>query len=274
MTRHDPYVQPQHVTDLGNCYFYHTMELPGGVCIPGHWDLRNGIRRYLGETAFAGKRVLDVGSATGCLSFYMEQQGAEVVSYDLGPDDRWDVVPFAGTDVPQVGNGIRDELRKLRNSYWYCHRAFRSRNRAVYGTVYGIPPEIGAVDIATCGSILLHLRDPFLALQNVCQLTRETIIIADMVPRRLFGLWALGRCLGSGVTRLFGSTFRFMPDARKGGPNNGWWYMSPQAVRDVIAVLGFEDSHVVYHSQPFMGSRRLLYTVVGHRTKPAARLAA
>jgi hypothetical protein len=274
MASQDLFAKPQVVTDPAECFFYHTMDIPGHGCIRAGWDLRRGIDRYLGHTSFAGKRVLDVGAATGFLSFHMERQGAEVVSYDLSPTDRWDVVPYAGTDVTKVLEGLRGDLRKLRNSYWYCHRAYRSRNRAVYGTVYAIPTAIGPVDIATVGSILLHLRDPFLALQNICQLTREKVIIADMIPRRLFWLWALGRCLGSWVSPLFGRRVGFLPDFRTGAPNNAWWYLSPQVIRDMIAVLGFEKSRVVYHSQPFFGSRRLLFTVIGERTKAAANNAA
>jgi hypothetical protein len=273
MASQDLFVQPQSVSDLADCHFYHTMEVPGHGCISGGWDLRRGIDRYLGHTSFSGKRVLDVGAATGFLSFHMERQGAEVVSYDLSPKDRWDVVPYAGTDVIKVFEAVQGDLRKVRNSYWYCHRAYRSRNRAVYGTVYAIPTAIGPVDIATVGSILLHLRDPFLALQNVCQLTREKVIIADMLPRRLFWLWGLGRCLGSCVSPLFGRRVSFLPNFRTGDPNNAWWYMSPQVIRDMIAVLGFEDSRVVYHSQPFNGSRRLFFTVIGERTKAAPNFA-
>jgi hypothetical protein len=267
MAAPDLFARPQLVSDLDECFFYHTMDIPGRGCIDGSWDLRRGIYRYLGHTPFAGKRVLDVGAATGFLSFHMEQHGAEVVSYDLSPTDRWDVVPYAGTDVIKVIEAVQGDVRKVRNSYWYCHKAFGSRNRMVHGTAYAIPHAIGPVDIATVGSILLHLRDPFLALQNVCQLTREKVIIADMLPRRLFWLWGLGRCLGTCVSPLFGRRARFLPDYRTGSPNNAWWWLSPQVIRDMIAVLGFEKSRVVYHSQPFFGSRRLLFTVIGERTK-------
>ena len=34
-------------------------------------------------------------SAGGILSFHMEKQGAEVVSFDLDKDGDWDMVPFA-----------------------------------------------------------------------------------------------------------------------------------------------------------------------------------
>src|SRR5205085_1561170 len=119
---------------------------------------------------------------SGFLSFHMERQGAEVVSYDLSDAHCWDNVPFAGTDIKAVDSDTRAGIRKVNNSYWYCHRAYRSKNRVVYGTVYEIPDSIGSVDIGVFGSILEHLRDPFLALQKGLALVRETAIVTEVIP--------------------------------------------------------------------------------------------
>ena len=43
-----------------------------------------------------------------------------------------------------------------------------SKAKVVYGTVYEIPEEIGRVEVATFGSVLRHVRDPFLALRRHC----------------------------------------------------------------------------------------------------------
>ena len=48
MTTDGPYVSPRHVTDLRECLFYHTMDVPGHGTVPGAWDLRKGLGRYLG----------------------------------------------------------------------------------------------------------------------------------------------------------------------------------------------------------------------------------
>jgi 2-polyprenyl-3-methyl-5-hydroxy-6-metoxy-1,4-benzoquinol methylase len=87
------YAQPRDVTNLGNCDFYHTMDLPGYGTVEGGWDLRGSVREYLGGVSFTGKRVLDVGKASGFLTFHMESQGAEVVAYDLSEYHGWDVIP-------------------------------------------------------------------------------------------------------------------------------------------------------------------------------------
>jgi hypothetical protein len=259
------YASPREVADLRDCLFYHTTDLPGHKTIPGAWDLRRGISSYLGGVSFAGKRILDVGAASGFLSFHMERQGGQVVSYDLSDTDGWDHVPYAGTDLRAVAARARVDIRRINNSYWYCHRAYGSRNRVVHGTVYSIPQSIGRVDIGVFGSILLHLRDPFLALQTGLALVEETAIVADLLPRRRF--WQRW------VPWLPGPQMQFLPDARQPLHNATWWVLSPQVVQRFLGVLGFEDTRVIYHQQRFEGARRLVYTVVGRRTMPPPVLA-
>ncbi|HEY4442105.1 MAG TPA: hypothetical protein VGN14_16725, partial [Candidatus Elarobacter sp.] len=70
---------------LEACYFYHTMELPGVGTVEGEWDLRTGVDAYLGGEELRGKRVLEIGTASGFLCFAMERRGAEVIGYDLDP---------------------------------------------------------------------------------------------------------------------------------------------------------------------------------------------
>src|SRR5438445_4191084 len=75
------YASPRIVTDLSDCYFYHTMDVPGYGQIVGEWDLREGIRAYLGDVDFRGRRVLEMGTANGFVCFHMEREGADVVAY-------------------------------------------------------------------------------------------------------------------------------------------------------------------------------------------------
>jgi hypothetical protein len=49
--------------------------------------------------------------------------------------------------------------------------------------------------------------------------------------------------------------------------------LPPKLVQKFLGVLGFEDSKITYHWQLFEGSPRLLYTIIGRRTKPAPVLA-
>src|SRR6266849_6130724 len=124
----DVYAQPRVVTDLTNCYFYHTMSLPGIGNIQGNWDLNPNLKNYLGNVNFTGTRVLDVGCASGILSFYTEQQGAEVVSFDLDKNGDWDMVPYVKwEDLEHISNKRKIIIDKLNNAYWLAHRPLNSK---------------------------------------------------------------------------------------------------------------------------------------------------
>ena len=93
------------VEDIADCYFYHTMELPGHGVIEGRdWDLRGGVDEYLGKVDFAGQRVLEIGPASGFLTFEMEKRGAEVVSVEVTDEHGWDFVPYP---AEKIGRSVR-----------------------------------------------------------------------------------------------------------------------------------------------------------------------
>jgi SAM-dependent methyltransferase len=255
----DVYAFPRVVTDPRECYFYHTLDLPGFGTVPGDWDLRAGVGHYFGGFDFRGRRVLEVGCASGFLTFAMERQGAEVVAFDLSEDFDFDPVPYARTDHEGFRQGFKQaNSRRLNNGWWLAHRALGSRAQVVYGTAYDIPTAIGPVDAATFGCVLLHLRDPFLALQNALRLTRDTVIITEQMQ---MSRWARLRLWLAG-----GSAAAFLPDGRRCEPKVVWWYFSPGVIRRMIGVLGFEDAAVSYHTQTFQGRPMPMFTVVGRRT--------
>lgn len=282
MVSDDLYTAPRHVTDLAECSFYHTMEIPGYGLQEAQWDLRKTVDPYLGHVDFSGKRVLDLGKASGFLTFQMEQRGADVVAYDLSEEDDWDVVPFArlhqdqqaihslyppGIDTWQDFLRVRKEgIGFMNNGFWLAHRAMESQARLVTGTVYQVPLAIGAVDIAIFGSILLHCRDPFLALQTSARLTRETVIVTDIAPDTVRHVASLESEGSADQAAALGNYCKFVPDSAVGGPLDLWWQLSPDLVVNMLAILGFEEASVLYSQHLFMSRNVPLYTVVAKRT--------
>lgn len=259
MSNKDIYATPRVITDISECYFYHTMDLPGYGTVEGEWDLRKGAHEYLGGVSFKGKRVLEIGTASGFLCFYMENQGADVVAYDLSENQSWDIIPFSQYGYKQFALTRKAHIKKINNAYWLSHRVYNSSAKVVYGTVYTIPEQIGMVDISTFGVVLLHVRDPFLALQNALRLTKETVIVTEDLSR----LRLLLRLLG----KFTGPCMQFLPKFSRRAPKETWWSLSPEIIVNFIGVLGFEEVEVKYHLQKYRGRNIRLYTIVGRRTR-------
>jgi SAM-dependent methyltransferase len=256
----DIFAIPRTIDDPAVCYFYHTMEIPTHGLVQGEWDLRPGVDNYLGGVDFKGKRVLEIGTASGFLCFHMESRGAEVVAYDLSEDQAWDIVPYQGADIAQAVMDYKAHIRKLNNGYWFAHKRFNSKAQVAYGSVYAIPEQIGPVDISVFGAVLLHVRDPFLALQNALRLTRQTVIVTDVMPRAYLFLKL--------VRPVTGDYMRFVPKCTTRTPWETWWGLSPEVITRFIGVLGFEKVAMKFHTQRFCDGRRVrFFTVIGHRTR-------
>lgn len=258
----DIYAEPNPVSNLKECYFYHTMDVPGYGRVEGQWDLRPGAGNYYGNLDFNGKRVLEIGTSSGFGCFTMEKWGAEVVAFDLSPKYSWDVVPFHNIDYRLHMEKMKDGYRRQNNGFWLCHRAYNSKARMAYGTVYGIPEEIGKVDVATFCAVLLHLRDPFLALQSASKLVEETIIVTDVIPEH--------------IVAKRPSQIIFRPALAIGSETEKslttWWYLPPETIVDFLKILGFGKCEISFHRQlwrkEITGENFIelpFYTVVGQR---------
>ncbi|MBL8798327.1 MAG: class I SAM-dependent methyltransferase [Planctomycetia bacterium] len=248
---------PQPVPSLAACYFYHTLELPGHGIVEGEWDLRPNLDAYLGGVEFQGQRVLEVGTASGGVAFHLERQGAEVIAFDLSPERCTDIVPFHGDDLAARTERTRKHLERIRNGFWLAHAALESRVRRAEGTVYEIPEALGPVDATTFGSVLLHLRDPFLALTSAARLTRRTLIVTELLQLRTWQRWLLKLSGTHGPV--------WLPDAQSGEPKHSWWYLPPELVRRWLNILGFTRARTTAHTQLFRGSPNQLYTIVAER---------
>ena len=218
------YAVPREVASQKDCRFYHSMTLPGVGEITGDWDLRPTIEQYFGGVEFGGKRALDVGTASGFLTWEMEKRGADVVSFDIGEKQEWDVVPHADVSLTKEKAGRSGSRDALLNSYWFAHAANGSSANAYYGDIYDLPYELGAFDVAILGTVLSHLRDPFQAIESASKLIPvggELIIVDGYIDAE------------HAIQRLIPT------------PENGvrfaWWRASTGMVKQMLSVLGFGE---------------------------------
>lgn len=263
--------------DFQECSFYTVQEVPGlAEPTDGPWDLRQGVDNYLGHVELAGKSVLELGPASGFLTFHMENLGARVTCIELSlENDRWDAVPLCDRDWVSNEEKHRSEnLRGVQNAFWFAHEAWGSKAKVIYSAIDNLPSNFfgGGYDVSVMGSVLLHLQNPFVAIQNMLVNTRETAVITDLLP----DISARPRTLKGNIRRLLErlrvgaptpSFMEFLPALDK--PHDfAWWKLSPGAVVNMASVFGFGDCEVSYHQQLQGGHKTDMFTVVCHRKIP------
>src|SRR6266849_6170122 len=236
--------QPRHLESPSDCFFYHTMDLPGFGEVRGHWDLRGRFNEYIGRVDLTDKSVIDVGAATGFLSFAAEKSGAaRVLSFDIADPGQQDFLPFKdklySRDPERWAKEYGAEIEQWKNAYWLCHRLLNSKAEVYYGDIYDLPRELGQFDVAIVGSVLEHLRDQITALASIARLTKETMVII------------------SPVLQTDERIARF--EALAGNPDADftWWTYSLGVYREVFGMLGFSIAKVSQAKYYYMYGDRL-----------------
>ena len=223
---------PRFIDDLEDCYFYHTMDLPGLGVIHGHWDLRGKFNEYISGVDVSCKSVLDVGTATGFLSFEAEKRGARVVSFDMDDGSQQTFLPFKDKpyyrDHETWAMTYRAQIEKWKNAYWLSHRLLNSNAQVCYGNIYELPVTLGTFDIVIVGSVLEHLSDQVSALASIARVTKETMVL---------------------VTPLLQTEdriARFEPSSERPEDDFTWWTYSVGVYREVLAMLGFRIDRITH----------------------------
>lgn len=242
------FAEPRIVHDIADCYFYHSMEIPGHGEVRGEWDLRARTPEYLGNVNFAGKRVLEIGPASGYLTFYMERHGAEVVCVDVDDTRPWNFVPHVGLIDERFIEDRRQHIARMKNGFWFAHRAFGSHARVHYGDPTALPKEIGRFDIVVMANVLLHCRDAAGILTHCASLADQTAIVTE---------W---KVIESDLPVAY-----LVPTAENRFVDT-WWAFSPQFFEQLFRVLGLPRVRSAPHEQLHgSGEMRAQYTVVGER---------
>lgn len=238
-------VNPWPLPDKSDCIFYHTMEFPGEPVIEGGWDIRGHFDGYIGGYDIAGKTLLDVGAASGFLSFAAEQAGATVTSLEARSGADFTQVPHARSgylnDRPTFVAETDEILRKLKNSYWYGWHRLNSRAEVVYAPLEQAALWERRFDVVLAGAITEHLSDPVTAIGNLSVLAKEAVIIAfDPVVD------------SDEMTMTAGSNWK----ALKPRADHTWYFLSRGLYRQVFENLGFDVEFVESWAIPlFSGSR-------------------
>jgi tRNA (mo5U34)-methyltransferase len=201
--------------------WYHTLEVADGVVTPGWFDHRSIADKLPLPASLAGKRCLDVGTFDGFWAFEMERRGArEVVAIDV-PDPRdWDWPAFSEDRVREA-IGAR---KRGGAGFALAHQALGSSVQHRELSVYELDPErLGTFDFVYVGSLLIHLRDPVLALERIRTVCEGEVLIVD------------------NHEPLLTLAHPRLPIARLDGRGRPWWWQSNVAcVVRMVEAAGFE----------------------------------
>jgi tRNA (mo5U34)-methyltransferase len=162
-----------------NPLWYHTMELRPGIVTPGWFDLRSVMNRMPWPDV-RGRRCLDIGTYDGFLAFELERRGAsEVVATDIASHDLWDW-PH---ELRSRGLEFMDEFSGPKGrGFEVASRAYSSSVRREEISVYDLTPEcVGMFDVVVCGTLMLHLRDPFRALAAIHSVCAGVLLSAEQI---------------------------------------------------------------------------------------------
>ena len=149
--------------------WYHSIELRPGEVTPGQVDLRQLPARLFPDD-LRGRRALDAGTFDGFWAFELEKRGADVVAIDVEKIDDAQWPPFRRERLRAEAAEMDLELGR---GFRTAAEALGSNVERVICDIRELAPDRvgGPVDLAFCGALLLHLRDPVGALERL----RETL---------------------------------------------------------------------------------------------------
>lgn len=204
-------------------YWYHKIELPGGVVTPG-WAPINP-SSYDVPQDLTGMRVLDVGAWDGYWTFAALQRGArEVVAID---------------DFSDYLGYLKANQRHAWDTFDLCREAFGYSEavcKRVEMSVYEVSEErLGRFDVVFFFGTLYHLRYPLLALDKlsaVCdrELYVESAILDDYSPYQ--------GGLGHGYPGQQ-MVMEFYPNNEYGGNSSNYWVPTVFCLANMVRAAGF-----------------------------------
>jgi len=191
--------------DTSRFYWYHTIDLGDGLITPGLYDYRKTVSDFHFPQDMSGMTVLDVGSATGFFAFEFARRGADVVSVELPSLDHLDRFPGQNTDAllwkiermiaPSDDPNLDTFKRRytaeelwfylLEGPFRFCQRRLGLKVDRCFSSVYDLTAaKTGrdGFDLVFLGDILVHTLYPLKALAAAAALSKNHLMLAQVMP--------------------------------------------------------------------------------------------
>jgi len=162
------------IPDRDECLFYHTMTYSDGEKIPGVWEIPD-FSDYIGDYNITGKTILDIGTATGYLTFSAEKAGAaEVTGFDMLDSKEQRLIPYTDSPHHLPADFSNSPISK---SWWYGWHKNKSNARCIYASMPDLYECDTMFDVVIAGAIVEHISDPVFYIGAWAKVAQEAVII-------------------------------------------------------------------------------------------------
>jgi tRNA (mo5U34)-methyltransferase len=197
----------QQRNELASCSWWHSIDLgAAGITAGVHQldELQHNFASFNLPEDMRGLRVLDIGCWDGFYAFEAERRGADVVAIDC-----W-----------------RPE------TFFAAKRALNSPIEFHELSIYEVSQaRLGTFDIVLFLGVLYHLRHPLLALERVCEVTKDTAVIESH---------SIDHLLDTPRPIL-----EFYETNELGGQYDNWWGPNTEALLRLARAAGFARTETI-----------------------------
>ena len=211
--------------------WYHTIALNDGTSTDGIFDTRAAASRLTWPAQVKGGRCLDIGTCDGFWAFEMERRGAGgVIAVDVGHANDVDR-PWAARQLDLPAPRQPGRTRSA-HRFQLARSALGSSVERLECSVYDLDPALhGRFDVVFAGTLLMHLRDPILALERMRAVCSGQLVMIECVDALL------------DMVRPGQASARLEPAVGQ------WWRGNRKALTGALRLAGFE---VLSVSRPFL----------------------
>jgi len=185
---------------------YHKLNMGNGLIINGVYDMDKYLHLYGIPEKLDDLKVLDIGTSSGYFAIECMRRGGQVTAIDINDET---CLPVAL--IERFGFTIR-----------YIQK-----------NIFDLNSAFGQFNLVICGSLLLHLSDPFRALERIRTVCCHQAIIATS-------------CTSDSETNPYPAC-EFIGEHAIDGDYWHYWRLSAAALQKMALAAGFSKAETLNH---------------------------
>ncbi len=212
--------------------WHHDFEIIPGVRTNGSYDPSALWSELQPPADLKGISLADVGASNGYFSFEARKLGARVTAFDFRHKDN------SGFGLAQHINGMSD--------IEHHHINVLDITRKKYGQF----------DVVLCLGLLYHVSDPYRALVNCAELSRDRLLIESYCIDRLLPK----KCASEPVIRFITDPERFPEMGQLNNDRSNFWGFTSSCLKLMVEDIGFSVLRMnVWEDRVLIDAKRIVF---------------